>query len=167
MANRSFVAVFVFLAALGVAGCASPNTSPSADRSVTRAAASSAPASPTPGEADDTHPTPTPSAGNSPRSGAGIRGVTVVDGCPVMTDPPCADKPISARLSILDAGGSVLATVDSGPDGGFTITIGPGQYVLRPASASGGLPRPPDPFAVTVQPDAYTTVTVRFDSGMR
>ena len=105
-------------------------------------------------------PTPT-------QAGAGVKGTTVVDGCPVKLDPPCPDKPISARLSILSAGGSVLATVDSGADGSFTITIEPGQYLLRPVSSTGALPRPPEPFAVTVEPHRYTTVTVRFDSGMR
>jgi hypothetical protein len=91
----------------------------------------------------------------------------VVDGCPVKRDPPCPDKPISARVTVLDPGGSVLAAVDSDADGNFTINIVPGEYVLRPANATGGLPRPPEPLAANVRADGYTTVALRFDSGMR
>jgi hypothetical protein len=167
MANRSFVAVCAFLAASAVAGCASPSSAPSADRSITRAAESSPALTPTPVDADTARPSPTPAGDAGTTGDAGIKGITVVDGCPVKLDPPCPDKPISARLSVLSVDGSVLATVDTGANGTFTISIEPGQYVLRPMSSTGALPRPPEPFAVNVEPNHYTTVTVRFDSGMR
>jgi hypothetical protein len=104
---------------------------------------------------------------DGPTTGAGIQGTTVVDGCPVKRDPPCPDKPISARVAVLDAGGSVLAAVESADDGTFTVTIGPGEYVLRPDSPAGGLARPPEPFVVSVKAHVYTAVIVRFDSGVR
>jgi hypothetical protein len=168
MAKRLVSVVFVLLAASAVAACASTAPAGPVARSITRAATSS-PLSPSaPATAEDMPPTPTstPNFGPAP-TGAGIRGMTVVDGCPVKVNPPCPDKPVAARLSLVDAAtGSVVATADSGTDGLFSIGVRPGQYVLRQVSAA-GVVRPAGPITVTVAPDRYTTVTVRFASGIR
>jgi hypothetical protein len=85
-----------------------------------------------------------------------------------MRDPPCPDKPVAARLSVLDAvTGSVVTTVDSGADGRFSVAVSTGEYLLRLANAAGPPPRQANPFRVTVERGRYTTVTVRLDSGIR
>jgi hypothetical protein len=94
----------------------------------------------------------------------------VIDGgCPVIrAESPCPDRPVKAHLNILDAAtGKVAATVDSDADGGFVVSLPPGRYLLRPDQMSGAPPRRPAPATVIVKPGQYTTVTIRFDSGIR
>jgi hypothetical protein len=103
-------------------------------------------------------------------TGSGITGVTVVDGgCPVVRlDSPCPDRPIQAHLIITDAStGTLAATADSDQAGHFRIPLPPGQYVVHPTNPSGAsLPRAA-PVTSTVRPGQYTTLTIRFDSGIR
>jgi hypothetical protein len=100
---------------------------------------------------------------------SGIEGtVTIGPTCPVeRSDTPCPDQPYHATMVVKDSGGSEVARVQSGVDGKFSIAIGPGTYTVAPQSANpGGLP-----FAreepVEVRAGAYTSVTIRFDSGIR
>jgi len=127
------------------------------------AAPSTPSASPTRSTGDAVPPTP-------PSSGSGLTGRTVIDGgCPVLrADSPCPDRPVQAHLSILDAAtGKVVATVDTDARGGFVVALPPGRYLLRPDRLSGAPPRRPTPATVSVKPGQYTTVTVRFDTGIR
>jgi hypothetical protein len=176
---RLFVPVAAFVAGLMLAACSNGVGAPSSDapasgagRSMTSAATSTSDPSTAPVEPTAQPPVP----GGTPRStklaappvGTGINGTTVVDGCPVMRDPPCPDKPVPARLSVLESStGAVIATVDSDANGHFSIALKPGQYLLRLANTAGALPRQASPAKVTVETGHYTTVTVRLDSGMR
>lgn len=94
----------------------------------------------------------------------------VIDGgCPVIrAGSPCPDRPVRAHLTILDAAtGKIAATADSDANGGFVVSLRPGRYLLRTDRMSGAPPHRPAPTTVTVQPGGYTTVTIRFDSGIR
>jgi hypothetical protein len=106
----------------------------------------------------------------TPPAGTGVTGVTVVDaGCPVSRpDPVCADRPIAARLTIVDVrSGAPVATVTTGADGVFRVALPPGTYELRPANLTGAaLPRP-IPVTVVVPAGRYVTANVRFDTGIR
>jgi hypothetical protein len=94
----------------------------------------------------------------------------VVDGgCPVVrADSPCPDRPLQARLTVTDtSSGSLVATADTDPAGHFRIPLPPGQYLIRAANANGApLPRAA-PTTTTVGPARYSTLTIRFDSGIR
>lgn len=166
---RKLVAIIaVILAGPTLVGCGATGTSATPDRTITRAP--SAPVSPpNSAPAPDTSPIfpPASTLPVPPVSGAGINGITVVDGCPIVRNPPCPDKPIAAHLTITKPDGTAVATTDSGTDGRFVIALTPGDYVVRPASGSGGRPRAPAPMTVHVETDHYTAVTLRFDSGMR
>ena len=105
-----------------------------------------------------------------PAAGSGITGVTVVDGgCPVLRlDSPCPDRPLQARLIVTDAGsGTVVATADTDPAGHFRLLLRPGRYLVRAVNPNGApLPRTA-PVTTTVTSGQYTTLTIRFDSGIR
>jgi hypothetical protein len=97
---------------------------------------------------------------------AGVRGVTVVDPCPVVTDPPCPPKPLAARLTVTDSRATVMAVVTSGSDGRFSVTLRPGSYELR-AVATTGLARPTPAIKVLVRANQFTVVTIYVDIGIR
>jgi hypothetical protein len=168
MSRRLVATICVVLAGPMLAGCGAASTSSPVDRTITRAATSPPISSPSLAPTKDTSPTATPPSPRVPPvSGAGINGTTVVDGCPMVRYPPCPDKPVAAHLAITQPDGAMVATANSGNDGRFSIALKPGDYVLRSSTPTGGLPRAPAPMTVHVGPDRYTTVTVRFDSGMR
>lgn len=101
---------------------------------------------------------------------SGIRGTTVVDiGCPTTMDASaCPTRPLAARIEItpVDAG-AAPRTVRSGADGRFRVELEPGAYELRPTSQlHAPLPRA-DPVSVQVCDGEFSTVTIRFDSGVR
>jgi hypothetical protein len=103
-----------------------------------------------------------------PATGTGIAGVTLVDGhCPVLTDPPCADRPVKAHLSIVNASGTVVATVESGADGQFSVATLPGRYTIKPIDVDGGPPRGLTSMDVTVQAGKYTSIELLFRSGVK
>jgi hypothetical protein len=101
---------------------------------------------------------------------SGITGVTVVDGgCPVVRlESPCPDRPLPARLTVTDAGSAtIVATADTDPAGHFRLALRPGQYLVRAVNPNGApLPRAA-PITTTVTAGRYTTLTIRFDSGIR
>jgi len=96
---------------------------------------------------------------------SGIRGLVLVGPtCPVEhAGSPCPDRPLATELQIV-RGTVVVGTVRSGEDGGFRVALDPGSYTIR-----SGRPGPPSlrPVEVTVRPDAFTSVTLTFDSGIR
>ena len=101
---------------------------------------------------------------------SGIRGtVTAGPTCPVErtpADPNCADKPLSTLVAIFRASDTVhaYALFDSGPDGTFSASLPPGDYVI--GAGKGGYPMCPQT-PVTVSPSVYASVTVRCDTGIR
>ena len=109
--------------------------------------------------------------GGSPKSTptSGIAGiVTIGPTCPVARiDTPCPDQPYQAAIVVKDSGGSEVARAQSGADGTFSIALAPGTYMLVPESANpGGLPFAREEQA-KARAGAYTSVTIRFDSGIR
>jgi len=106
----------------------------------------------------------------SPPPGTGVTGVTLVGPtCPVSRpDPACADRPVPAKLTVVDAhSGATVATATTGTDGVFRIPLPPGTYELRPANLSGGALRRPEPVTVVVTAGRYSIANVRFDTGIR
>jgi hypothetical protein len=152
-------------AALIVAACAlaSCSTSPPTPGAATTPTVNRSPVpTATPPDAAPVHAAPT--------FGSGIAGLTSIDGgCPVLrAETPCPDRPITARLAITDAtNGTTVATTTSGTDGHFTVAVKPGRYLVRPLSIAGAPPHPQNPTSATVTPDRYTTITLRFDIGIR
>ena len=106
----------------------------------------------------------------TPLAGSGISGVTTVDGgCPVVRlDSPCPDRSLPARVTVTDAGsGTVVATADTDPAGHFRLPLRAGQYLVQAVNPNGApLPRAA-PVTTTVSAGRYTTLTIRFDSGIR
>ena len=102
-------------------------------------------------------------------SGSGIEGViTLGPLCPVVqTGVPCPDRVYAATLALLDANDIEVARVSSGADGYYRLAAAPGQYTLVPQSP----PRLPLPFAgpiaIELVVDAWATVDVAYDSGIR
>jgi hypothetical protein len=103
-------------------------------------------------------------------SASGITGVAVVDGgCPVVRqDSPCPDRPLLARLTVTEAAsGIVVVSAETDPAGHFRIPLPPGEYTVRATNPSGApLPRAA-PVSATIASGRYTTLTIRFDSGIR
>jgi hypothetical protein len=101
--------------------------------------------------------------------GSGISGITTVDaGCPALpADETCAEKPLQARVSVLDSSGRKAGETTSNERGEFRLHLPAGDYQLLATNVS-GRPLPSAlPISVTVRPDEFTTVTVKFDSGVR
>ncbi len=108
--------------------------------------------------------------GGSSGGDSGINGlVTLGPLCPVeRADSPCPDRPLAAKIQVKDPSGDVVATVQSGDDGRFTVALAPGSYVLQGLSPTPGNPFPiGSSVTATVKPHRFTQVTVTFDSGIR
>jgi hypothetical protein len=100
---------------------------------------------------------------------SGVRGLVLLGpNCPVMQEGvPCPDTAYDGSVRILRAGtDELVATVRSGKDGRFVVRLEPGRYVLEPIAAEGGLPFG-KPLDVTVRAHAFTSVRIRFDTGIR
>lgn len=99
----------------------------------------------------------------------GIRGiVTLGPTCPVeqVGQPPCVE-PLAATLAVTSAeDGSVVARVDSGADGTFTVDVPPGDYVVVPEPGADAFPFG-QPVEVTVVAGTYTEIEVAYDTGIR
>ncbi|MFH0890579.1 MAG: hypothetical protein V1856_00925 [Candidatus Liptonbacteria bacterium] len=113
---------------------------------------------------------PVPGGGGILPYNSGIRGTVLLGPtCPVMRDPPdpgCADKPYETTILVYRFGaGSVIATVKSGTNGEFEVSLPPGKYTL---AASGGavLPRCSSVDAVVGQ-TGYVTANISCDTGIR
>lgn len=106
----------------------------------------------------------------SPNLQSGIEGtITIGPTCPVERIPPdpnCADKPYQAAIKVQTADGQKTITqFTSGADGTFKVYLPPGNYLLVPVN-SGMLPRAGEQ-TVRVEKNAFTKVTITFDSGIR
>ena len=75
-------------------------------------------------------------------------------------------KPYSAVIRIKSIPeGEVVAETMSGDDGKFRVALAPGRYLVEPEQ---GDPLPiASPQEVTVEPGAFTTVRIDYDSGIR
>jgi hypothetical protein len=103
---------------------------------------------------------------------SGVQGVTMVGPtCPAQQEnAACPDRPLAdANLHVTRQGSAAMvATGRSDADGRFRIPLAPGAYVLHPANPSGSAVPPSAPARpFSVDPHAYTELTVRFDSGIR
>jgi hypothetical protein len=88
--------------------------------------------------------------------------------CPVERmppDPACADRPWSGAFVVESASGSRVAYFASGADGRFSVELPPGDYHVRLRDAD----RLPSlaPVAFSVRADAWTTLDLALDSGIR
>lgn len=84
----------------------------------------------------------------------------------MVTDPPCPALPISAHIVATNTAGATAATVDSGADGRFHLTLRPGRYVLHVTARAGAISRSTT-VNVTVPADKPVTLTIHLDSGIR
>lgn len=104
----------------------------------------------------------------TPRPISGLRGmVTLGPMCPVVRlDQPCPDRPYSATLVVRDMAGRLVTRVTSGADGAFILPLPVGAYVLESDTSASRLPSTGS-YRFTVEPDHWTTLEVRFDTGIR
>ena len=97
----------------------------------------------------------------------GIEGIVLIGPqCPVQSpQDPCPDLPYEVSIEVRPRDGGPATPVVSGEDGRFRIGLFPGFYTLHPESGN-PFPRAPDQ-EVVVLDDAYTQVTINFDTGIR
>lgn len=118
-------------------------------------------------------PVPTstpPGAPTSTPSEAGIEGLVKIGPVsPIIgEDMPSADEPYEATIVIKEGDtGREVATVQSGPDGRFRVTLAPGEYVLEPQSPNPGAPPYAEPQTITVEAGQFTYVEILYESGIR
>ena len=95
-----------------------------------------------------------------------LRGIAVAGPqCPVeMAGHPCPPKPVAVEITVTDTAGKVVATFQSGVDGGFAIQLPPGTYTL-----TSNQPRAPYLTPVTVRVSARSDTELRLllDTGIR
>ena len=89
----------------------------------------------------------------SPISGPGI---------PMLPPPPVA----AAQLRIIDSRGAPVATVRTGADGHFQVTLPAGQYRVEGGSGLGG-PTKNLPAKVTIHAGRQTRLDILIDTGIR
>ena len=102
-----------------------------------------------------------------PNANQGIEGIVLIGPqCPVASaETPCPDLPFEASIEVRTREGLRVTGTRSGEDGRFRVGLLPGFYTLHPESG--------DPFPVAtdqevvVLDDAFTEVTVNFDTGIR
>jgi hypothetical protein len=109
-------------------------------------------------------------SGSAAAPDSGIRGrALLAPTCPVEQLPPapgCKPKPFATTIVVLRASDRErVARTRSGNDGRFQVRLRAGRYYLT-GSSSGGLSRART-VLVTVHRDAFTRVTITFDSGIR
>ena len=162
MRTRSVLLLGVLL----LGGCAAGGPTAPGGGASSSGAPSSAVAPPSSAGPSGSTPQPSRSPSQPAHVDSGIVGmVVVVGGCPVdRADPPCPPRPAAAPLVVADAGSNAtVATVNSGADGAFRVTLAPGRYVVR-AAATGPLMSRAAPVTVDVPAGGYVSVTVSFQA---
>ena len=102
---------------------------------------------------------------------SGIRG-TMFSGptCPVVgpdTGDECDVKPFAGTVIVRTEDGSrEVARFTADESGVFEIALSPGMYLLVPQPGENGFPFAIDQM-VQVHPDAFTDVTILYDTGIR
>jgi len=111
---------------------------------------------------------PTPEA-TVASSATGVRGVTVVDeGCPVLpVESQCPQRPLPARVLVLDHKGVEVTRANTDRNGQFQIELSPGDYILQGQNLTGAPLPSAMPLDVEVQKGRMQVVTIQFDSGVR
>lgn len=104
--------------------------------------------------------------------GSGIQGNVVVGPtCGVESTPPdpsCAPKPYAAALGIFAVGGiKAIKNVTASQSGIFSVALPPGTYEIRNDPQAEVLPDCRSNEPVVVKTNAYTTVTISCDNGIR
>jgi hypothetical protein len=106
-------------------------------------------------------------AGLGAQPGTGIEGlITSGPSCPNQQSP-CPDTPVATEIQVLDASGQQVTTFKSDSTGHFKVDLAPGTYTLTPVSSSSAPGVPPFATTVTVVQGKYTSVQLRFDTGIR
>ena len=109
--------------------------------------------------------TPRPGVGTSGLQGVTLRGPVCPGPVRIPPDPKCADAPFPALLKVTTNEGTLVTRFTTAQDGTFRISLAPGTYTVSSDQAvlSGRL----TPVPVTVIDQAFTTVELHFDSGIR
>jgi hypothetical protein len=99
----------------------------------------------------------------------GVEGTTVVDeGCPVLPmESPCPQRPLPARVLVLNHKGAEIAHTNTNEKGEFRIRLSAGDYVLQGQNLTGGPLPSATPVSVNVKDGRMQAVTIQFDSGVR
>ncbi len=106
-------------------------------------------------------PTPVPTGGVMGR-------VWIGPICPVVREgEACPDQPFQTQLVVQDSRGRTVAGGRSDARGFFRIPLPPGDYTLIPELPNPGSPADASSVEFHVEPDAWTEVTLNFDSGIR
>jgi len=98
---------------------------------------------------------------------SGIRGrVLYGPTCPVQRPGRICERPYQASIAIRrEHTGKLVMRVRSGDGGRFTVYLAPGAYLLVPRN---GHPYPrAHSQTISVRRNAFTAVTIRYDSGIR
>ena len=101
------------------------------------------------------------------RPDSGVRGhVLYGPTCPVQRPGQTCVRPYAAWITIRrEPKGTVVARVHAGADGRFSIRLRAGDYLLVPGNGK-PFPRAKSQ-SVSVRRHRFTTVTIRFESGIR
>jgi hypothetical protein len=98
---------------------------------------------------------------------SGVHGLVLYGPtCPVQRPGHTCVRPFQASITIRrEPGGTVAALARSGADGRFVSRLRVGRYLLQPHN---GKPYPrAQPQVISVSRHHFTSVTIRFDSGIR
>ena len=79
----------------------------------------------------------------------------------------CPDRPIRAHLTVTSATGKTVAKASTDPAGRFHIPLPAERYTMHATNTTGTPVAAARSFEFTVTRDAFTTLTVHFDSGLR
>jgi hypothetical protein len=109
-----------------------------------------------------------PAAGaNPPRPDSGVRGLVLYGPtCPVQRPGQTCTRPYRAWITIKrEPSGTLAARVRSAANGRFSARLVAGRYLLEPRN---GTPYPrASSRTITISRHRFSTVTIRFDSGIR
>lgn len=83
------------------------------------------------------------------------------------SDKPRTDRPYKAKLRILNHEREEILQIDTDDEGKFKITLEPGEYIISPIQPNPLRPPYPEEKKVTVKSNEFTSVIVRFDTGIR
>ena len=101
------------------------------------------------------------------RPDSGVHGLVLYGPtCPVQRPGQTCVRPFRASVTIRrEPAGTLAALAQSGADGRFTARLRAGHYLLQPHN---GKPYPrAQPQVISVSRYHFTSVTIRFDSGIR
>ena len=101
---------------------------------------------------------------------SGVEGlVTLTPPCPVVEEGQgCPTIPYETTVVIRDAeSGEMIVTTASDAEGKFHVELAPGDYVLEGGTSRVETTPKAEPVAFTVVAGGYTSVEMKYDSGIR